>query len=839
MADDRVVKVVLSAEVREYLRGMEEASEKTKQAAAEAKNLKDRADALETVGKYAVAFGAAMSVAAGAVAKTGIEYNTLQQTSRAALSTLLGGAEAANEQMDKLDEFATTSPFSKAVFIDAQQQLLGFGTEAERVVPILDAIQNAVAATGGSNEDIAELVRIIAQLEGGVKLSAETFNQFGTRGIDAAQLIGDAMGKTGAQIREEVTAGTLDADEAIQALTDGMSARFSGAAENVKNTFDGAMDRVKAAWRDVAADLMTPLVDPNGGGFLIDAANGVADLMRQFEALPDSVKNTIGIMGGLAGATALVGGTAILAVPKILDFVKKVELLTGATTLAGKGVLALKAAAGGLILAGGIAALMEWSDAAHLSAENTEKLKDEILGAADSADVLATALKGTQEADAEGIFARGSGSWDLAKEELEDLAGLMDDARHFNTSNLWENLTDFRLNHGAQAAYDTLKNIGTELAGLASENLPAAQKGFQSLGEGLDDVQLSQLLREVPAYRDALSELAEENGIAAKQGNLLAIATGDVSYASDDAKSSVEGLIKSNRDSKGASEDAADGLSAIEEGAKAAQERVDELAGAIRGFGSETLSVRDAHRKFEESIDDLAQSIEDNGTSLDRSTEAGRANEAAIDAIAESTLELAASTFEMTGNEEDAARVIGDGREALIKKLEAFGLAGDAAREYADELGLIPENVDTIVDLQGVDEAEEKLKELVRHREAMVTVRWDEDGAGGSMMGGRQVFANADGGLYDHTSGIYTGGDPLYKFAEPETGWEAFISGKPSERDRNVGIWQQAGERLGVAVGGASSAPSVTVQQHFNLPPGFTAQQIEAISGRGVQKALR
>lgn len=68
-------------------------------------------------------------------------YNTLQQSSRAALTTLLGGAEAANAQMDKLDEFARSSPFAKQVFIQAQQQLIGFGYSAKDVLPTLDAIQ--------------------------------------------------------------------------------------------------------------------------------------------------------------------------------------------------------------------------------------------------------------------------------------------------------------------------------------------------------------------------------------------------------------------------------------------------------------------------------------------------------------------------------------------------------------------------------------------------------------------------------------------------------------------------------------------------------------------------
>ena len=74
------------------------------------------------------------------------------------MKTLMGGAQEANAQMDKLDKFAKTSPFAKQVFIQAQQQLVGFGVEAKKVIPYLSAIQDAVAATGGSNEDISSLV---------------------------------------------------------------------------------------------------------------------------------------------------------------------------------------------------------------------------------------------------------------------------------------------------------------------------------------------------------------------------------------------------------------------------------------------------------------------------------------------------------------------------------------------------------------------------------------------------------------------------------------------------------------------------------------------------------
>src|SRR5699024_12216344 len=106
--------------------------------------------------------------------------------------------------------------FAKDVFIKAQQQLLGFGMEAEKVVPTLDAIQNSVAAVGGSNQDIAEITNILAKVIGSGKLTAETFNELGVRGVNAAEIIGSEMGKSGQQIRDEVTSGSLDADKAIQ-----------------------------------------------------------------------------------------------------------------------------------------------------------------------------------------------------------------------------------------------------------------------------------------------------------------------------------------------------------------------------------------------------------------------------------------------------------------------------------------------------------------------------------------------------------------------------------------------------------------------------------------------
>lgn len=245
----------------------------------------------------ATAFAATTTAVAGlgiAALKVGLDYNRMQQSSRAALETLLGSAEAANAQMDKLDEFATTSPFAKQVFIQAQQQMLGFGIEAEKVIPALDSIQNAVASMGGSNEDIAAIVDTLSKMESQGRLSGETLRELGHYGIDAATIVGEKMGKTGEEIRKLASKpGGIPVDQVWDPLVDGLMDRFGGATDKIKEQMDGAADRVKAAWRDIGSVMAEPLIDPMGGGLLVDWTNAFADAMR---ALEKQLKPTIDLL---------------------------------------------------------------------------------------------------------------------------------------------------------------------------------------------------------------------------------------------------------------------------------------------------------------------------------------------------------------------------------------------------------------------------------------------------------------------------------------------------------------------------------------------------------------
>jgi tape measure domain-containing protein len=286
------MQVRLDLLVGDYVRNAEQASRATASIGDAAEKPRSALDRLKTVG---VDLGRTMVAAAGVGAAAlagwtasavtaGVAYNSLQQTAGSALETLMGSAEAASAQMERLSAFARTSPFPRQLWIQAQQTLIGFGVEAERIVPIFEALQDGVVAVGGSAQQIEEVVQILAQITTTGRVTADELNELAYRGINAAELVGDAWGMSAAQLRDSVSAGTVDATSFIDALVDQMSTRYGGAAEDLRSTWVGALDRIAGATRDIGSVIAEPFIDPQGGGAAVQWANDVADALRAFEA---------------------------------------------------------------------------------------------------------------------------------------------------------------------------------------------------------------------------------------------------------------------------------------------------------------------------------------------------------------------------------------------------------------------------------------------------------------------------------------------------------------------------------------------------------------------------
>jgi tape measure domain-containing protein len=291
-----------------------------------------------------------------AALRTGVAYNSLEQTSRAALTTLLGSAEQANRQMDQLRQFGRTSPFPRQVWIEAQNQLLGFGFAAEDVVPTLSAINDAMSALGGNDQAIREVVRVLAQVKSTGQVTAGTLNQLGIRGVNAAELLGNAFGKSAGQIREEIRSGAIDANTFLTTLVEQMEVRYAGAADLVRQTWTGALDRIAGAFRDIGSIIASPFIDPKGGGAAVDWANALADAMRILEGTMGPVVEELSRRAGPAfeRITGFIeaAGRAIEGVDarELID-----QMSTFSPVLVGLGAAGLRASAGAIPFLGDLA----------------------------------------------------------------------------------------------------------------------------------------------------------------------------------------------------------------------------------------------------------------------------------------------------------------------------------------------------------------------------------------------------------------------------------------------------------------------------------------------------
>lgn len=412
----------------------------------------------------------------------------------------------------------------------------------------------------------------------------------------------------------------------------------------------------------VAATIMAPLIELAA---------------RLIDSLPPEVIYLISYaIGALAGSFAILKGAqaiggAVDALRTFGDLARGLPAkMTGAVAVLGVGGLAGAVAAGALAFPSLIDGLIDYLD-------EVSGLDKAVAGAVRSNKGFISSLKETNpnldySADRVGLLldaiSQAGGSYKDITTAISDFGNMA-----------------VQTQSAAGSLVNSVSKIDESFAGLTVDQ--ATQKFSAWKDEmGFTDSQARQLIELMPNLSATLQSASDSATGAAAGHDLLTIATG----RSRDAMALQ----------KAASQLAAEQLAALQGQSAVTGEAIDSLAEQIRGFGSATLSTREANRQMEQAVADLTESLATNGATLDITTAAGRANEAAVDDLAKSVLEQAAATVEQTGKQQDANRVIGEGRQRLIDMLGQFGITGDAANAYVDQLGLIPDNVNTAINLQ-------------------------------------------------------------------------------------------------------------------------------------------
>lgn len=207
----------------------------------------------------------------------------------------------------------------------------------------------------------------------------------------------------------------------------------------------------------------------------------------------------------------------------------------------------------------------------------------------------------------------------------------------------------------------------------AMNRVQAVFDRYNAMADGIEKTNLA------VAYGDAkrgLDEQTEALKAAKEQNDLAAEAGAGNASAQDKLASSANKAAQ-----------------AMEDQAQKTQDLID----AQKTLQDIILGERGSWRDLYDAIDSANAAVEKNGQTLDITTAAGRANQAALDDLAKSGWELVESMEKNGSTMEDMQAAMQLTRDNFISVAQSMGLSSDEAAALADQLNLIPTNIESHV----------------------------------------------------------------------------------------------------------------------------------------------
>lgn len=831
---DRTTKVRLVAEVQQYLAGMEKARKATSEMAADSKEkLAQQREAFTLLGTAAFAVGAiaaagvalavkkyadfdqAMSNVKAATQETASNMSLLREAAiEAGGATVFSASEAANaiEELGKAGlstEEILSGGLSGALDLAASGQLdvaraaevtaitlKQFNLSGERATDVADLLSAGAGKAAGDVEDLSQALNQAALVARQTGLSVEETT--GTLAAFAsAGLLGSDAGTSLKTALQRLTPQSKEAEDEMRRL--GISAydaqgqfigisKFAGVLEQGLGDLTDEQRNASMAiiFGSDAVRAASVLYDQGASGIQewIDKTNDSGYAARVAADRLDNLAGDVEKLGGAFDSTLIKSGSAandmlrglVQSATFLIDSVGDIPgpVLQAGLVIGGLGAATLLT--GGAFVAG-VPKIAEFNGA--LAAMN--------IGAKGA--TLAVAGIGLAIGAATFLI----GSFISKQAELEGQTNTLSDSLDKATGSFTDYSRELVVaNLESAGAFEQAKRLGISQKELVDVILEGGD-AWRTLDERMQAADKD--ARYLDDTKRALTDTARE------QASVV-----------DGARESWENERAALEDSTGAAGEHTTALTDISAAAKDASGDISELAEQIANFGSVQLDVNASTRAFEQAVDDLTESVGANGVTLDVTTEAGRKNQAALDEIASSSNQLAAALFEQSGSQDVANGALERGREAYVQAAIAAGMSEDQAREYARALIATPTQVTTAVAMTGIATAQADLDAFIRTNDGRtVRIRADVANTNGISIarenGGIEEYAN--GGIRE---GIYQGRPGgIIKFAEPSTGWEAFISGKPGQEPRNRALWVEAGSRLGMFGGASVGAPSFNI----------------------------
>lgn len=839
---DRVVKVSLTAQVSNYVAGMEQArsaTAKARDASVDAKaKFEEQNRAMTEVGQGLIAVGALALIGVGLAVKKFADFdaamsnvkaatqesaenmvqlrqaalefgassvftaeeaaNAIEELGKAGLSTadILGGALEGSLNLASAGELGIARAAEIASITLSQFGLAG--SEASRVADVLAA---GAGKALGSVDDLANALKFVGPIANSMGISLEETT--GVLAMFAQQgIIGEQAGTSLRGMLSSLTSPSSMARKEIEGLgitlydSRGGFLGLENAAGQLSKAYAGMTDEQRDAslgvlfgnqqitaarvlYQGGAKDVAKWTGAVNDTGFAAKvAADRLDNLHGDIEKLGGAFDTAL-IRSGSAANDTLRGLTQ--SATFLVDAIGEMPAPVLGTTLA------ITAIGGAIALTGGIALVTVPKIAQYKLALDTLNVSAKSAG-------LAVGIAGSALA----IATVGIGIWvgeqAKAKAAADSLATTLDKQTSAITRGTREMIKE---NLAAKqswwfiegsSTFDAAEQLGVSLdlvTDAASGNVDAIRALAKELDIG-------------SAGSDKLKETMDRTGLSATE---LASAVGYVTAGvAGESKSLAEAIRITEQKNKvtdegtGITNGAADAYLAAADEASGLNDKMRDLIDTINeanGVGQDAVSK---NASYQQSLADVREAVAEytaaHGVStaaLDESTVAGSTNAAMLAEMAGKSQAAAKAALDAGGSSADYTKALEDGRQAIYDT--ALGLTGnaDAAQKLADKIYAMPtpEQIKFIVDTASAQNQLDKFFTL---------------------NSGRKIYAHVEGSL---RGGFATGG---YTGDAPATAPVGFVHGRefvstarttadPDNR-RALEFMHRGGKIRGYAAGG-------------------------------------
>ena len=173
----------------------------------------------------------------------GISYNAQIEKYTTGFTNMLGSAQAAQEAMQAIQEDAARTPFDVASLTQANQLLISAGENAEYSRKVINALGDAVSATGGSSAELSRMAANLQQIANVGKAATIDIKQFAYAGINIYQILADYTGKSVQEVQNMTISYDLLSQALIAASEEG--GRYYNAMDTQSQTMNGRISTLK------------------------------------------------------------------------------------------------------------------------------------------------------------------------------------------------------------------------------------------------------------------------------------------------------------------------------------------------------------------------------------------------------------------------------------------------------------------------------------------------------------------------------------------------------------------------------------------------------------------